>query len=161
MRYERLYRRSALSKVPEMVKKPLSTTNPLRPLSYDEELGCLGAHDIVKHFDKLPVKPKLCIVGEPTSMKAITGHKGICDYDCIVHGKEAHSSLRALCRERGRERGGTGGLYEVRRAAHGELKALTINNSTRPSRQSTPVYHERRHGGEYRAEPLRVFFRNP
>ncbi len=82
----------ALSKVPEMVKKPLAT--PIHfALSYDEELGCLGAHDIVKHFDTLPVKPKLCIVGEPTSMKAITGHKGICDYDCVVHGKEAHSSL--------------------------------------------------------------------
>jgi acetylornithine deacetylase len=82
----------ALSKVPEMVKKPLAS--PIHfALSYDEELGCLGAHDIVKHFDKLPVKPKLCIVGEPTGMKAITGHKGICDYDCIVHGKEAHSSL--------------------------------------------------------------------
>ncbi len=81
-----------LSKVPEMVKKPL--TVPIHfALSYDEELGCLGAHDIVKHFDKLPVKPKLCIVGEPTSMKAITGHKGICDFNCTVHGKESHSSL--------------------------------------------------------------------
>lgn len=82
----------ALSKVPEMVKKPLTT--PIHfALSYDEELGCLGAHDIVKHLDKLPVKPKLCIVGEPTSMKAITGHKGICDFNCTVRGKESHSSL--------------------------------------------------------------------
>ena len=82
----------ALSKVPEMVKKPL--TMPIHfALSYDEELGCIGARDIVKHFDGMPVKPKLCVVGEPTSMKAITGHKGICDFDCIVHGKESHSSL--------------------------------------------------------------------
>jgi len=82
----------ALSKVPEMIRQPLTT--PIHfALSYDEELGCIGAHDIVKHLDKLPVKPKLCIVGEPTSMKAITGHKGICDFNCIVHGKEAHSSL--------------------------------------------------------------------
>jgi acetylornithine deacetylase len=82
----------ALSKVPEMVRKNLAT--PIHfALSYDEELGCLGAHDIVKHLDKLPVKPKLCIVGEPTGMKAITGHKGICDFKCLVHGKESHSSL--------------------------------------------------------------------
>lgn len=82
----------ALAKVPEMVKKPLAA--PIHfALSYDEEVGCIGARDIVKHLDKLPVKPRLCVVGEPTSMKAITGHKGICDLHCIVHGKEIHSSL--------------------------------------------------------------------
>lgn len=82
----------ALSKVPAMTKRTLAT--PIHfALSYDEEVGCLGAHDIVKHIGKLPVQPKLCIVGEPTSMKAITGHKGICAFDCVVHGKEAHSSL--------------------------------------------------------------------
>ncbi len=81
-----------LSKVPEMTAQPLKT--PLHfALSYDEELGCLGAHDIAKHLDHLPVRPKLCIVGEPTEMKAITGHKGICDFECTVRGKEAHSSL--------------------------------------------------------------------
>lgn len=82
----------ALSKLPEMLRKPL--TAPIHfALSYDEEVGCLGAHDIVKHLGTLPVQPKLCIVGEPTSMKAITGHKGITAFDCVVHGKEAHSSL--------------------------------------------------------------------
>jgi acetylornithine deacetylase len=82
----------ALSRVPFIVKRPLAT--PIHfAFSYDEELGCLGAHDIVKHLAKLKVMPKLCIVGEPTSMKAITGHKGICDFRCTVHGKEAHSSL--------------------------------------------------------------------
>jgi acetylornithine deacetylase len=82
----------ALAKVPEMVKHQLAT--PLHfALSYDEEVGCLGAKDLAQHFDRMPVKPKLCIVGEPTDMKAITGHKGICQYDCAVHGKESHSSL--------------------------------------------------------------------
>ncbi len=82
----------ALAKVPEMIRQPLAT--PIHfALSYDEEIGCLGAHDIARHLEKLPVKPKLCVVGEPTGMKAITGHKGICDFDCVVHGKEAHSSL--------------------------------------------------------------------
>lgn len=82
----------ALAKVPDIVKKAVRTPIHLA-FSYDEELGCLGAHDLVDHLAKIPVRPKLCIVGEPTSMKAITGHKGICDYDCTVHGKEAHSSL--------------------------------------------------------------------
>lgn len=82
----------ALAKVPQMTEKSLGM--PIHfALSYDEEVGCLGAHDIAKHFEKMPVKPKLCVVGEPTGMKAIIGHKGICDVDCTVHGKEAHSSL--------------------------------------------------------------------
>lgn len=82
----------ALSKLPEMVRKPLQS--PIHfALSYDEELGCLGAHSLAEYIGKMPVKPKLCVVGEPTLMKTITGHKGICDLECTVHGKESHSSL--------------------------------------------------------------------
>lgn len=82
----------ALAKLPEMLKKPLSA--PIHfALSYDEELGCLGAHSLADHIANVPVKPNLCVVGEPTMMKPITGHKGICDFRCIVHGKESHSSL--------------------------------------------------------------------
>lgn len=83
---------AALAHVPRMVEKPLNA--PIHfALSYDEELGCLGAHSLAAHIANAPVKPKLCIVGEPTGMSPITGHKGICDFDCAVHGKEAHSSL--------------------------------------------------------------------
>ncbi len=82
----------ALAKLPEMVKKPLQA--PVHfAFSYDEELGCLGAHSLAEYIGKMPVKPKLCVVGEPTLMKTITGHKGICDLECTVHGKESHSSL--------------------------------------------------------------------
>lgn len=82
----------ALSRVPSMLGRKLR--NPVHfALSYDEEVGCLGAHDLAAHIGSMQVKPSLCIVGEPTGMKPITGHKGICDFDCVVHGKEAHSSL--------------------------------------------------------------------
>lgn len=82
----------ALAKLPEMVKRPLNA--PVHfALSYDEELGCLGAHSLADHVAKAAVRPRLCIVGEPTMMKPITGHKGICDFRCTVHGKESHSSL--------------------------------------------------------------------
>lgn len=82
----------ALSRLPQMMKKNLKT--PIHfAFSYDEEVGCLGAHDMVKHIETLAVKPNLCIIGEPTSMKAITGHKGNCSFHCTVHGKESHSSL--------------------------------------------------------------------
>lgn len=82
----------ALSLVPSFVERPLSAPIHLA-LSYDEELGCLGAHSLVEHVVDSAVMPKMCIVGEPTGMKPITGHKGICDYECTVHGKEMHSSL--------------------------------------------------------------------
>jgi acetylornithine deacetylase len=82
----------ALAKLPEMVKKPLKS--PIHfAFSYDEEVGCIGAHSLVDLIAGLPAKPRLCVVGEPTSMKPITGHKGICDVECTVHGKESHSSL--------------------------------------------------------------------
>ena len=82
----------ALAKVPLMREKKLKA--PVHfALSYDEEVGCLGAHSLADVVASLNIKPKLCIVGEPTSMKVITGHKGICDFRCTVHGKEAHSSL--------------------------------------------------------------------
>lgn len=82
----------ALAKVPQMVKMDLK--EPVHfALSYDEELGCIGAHSLADHIANAAVKPKMCIVGEPTMMKPITGHKGICDMRCTIHGKESHSSL--------------------------------------------------------------------
>jgi acetylornithine deacetylase len=82
----------ALAKVPDILALKLPYPVHLA-FSYDEEVGCLGAYDLAAHLSALPIKPALCLVGEPTLMKPITGHKGICDYDCVVRGKEAHSSL--------------------------------------------------------------------
>ena len=64
--------------------------------SYDEEVGCLGAPAMIEEMAaKLP-KPALAIIGEPTMMKPITGHKGICVHEVEVLGHEAHSSLTHL-----------------------------------------------------------------
>lgn len=61
--------------------------------SYDEELGCLGAPSMIAAVkDTLP-KPAAVIVGEPTSMRVATQHKGICALRTRVTGIEAHSSL--------------------------------------------------------------------
>ena len=67
-------------------------------LSYDEEVGCLGAVDIAEHFraraeTKGGALPRACIVGEPTSMRVIAAHKSINLVDLVFHGKAAHSSL--------------------------------------------------------------------
>lgn len=61
--------------------------------SYDEEIGCLGAPAMIDEMAQLGQKPGAVIVGEPTSMKVISAHKGIRTFWVEVIGREAHSSL--------------------------------------------------------------------
>ena len=60
-------------------------------LSYDEETGCIGAPDLIAAMAGLP-RASDVIVGEPTMMKAVTGHKGGVSFDVHMHGFEVHSS---------------------------------------------------------------------
>jgi len=78
--------------VPEMVRRPLKAPLHLA-ISYDEEVGCMGVRSLVDRLAGMAVKPALCIVGEPTSMKVIIGHKGGRAYRVRITGKAAHSSL--------------------------------------------------------------------
>jgi acetylornithine deacetylase len=65
-------------------------------VSYDEEVGCAGVRPLIARLgEDLPL-PRAVIVGEPTSMQVIDGHKRIDVYRTEVTGKEAHSSLPAL-----------------------------------------------------------------
>ena len=61
-------------------------------LSYDEETGCLGAPVMLARLAETGRKPKVCIVGEPTSMKVIEGHKGCHEYTTRFRGLEGHGS---------------------------------------------------------------------
>ena len=61
--------------------------------SYDEEVGCLGAPDLIAHLTRTLPKAEAAIIGEPTSMKVVSGHKSIRSFLVEVEGKEAHSSL--------------------------------------------------------------------
>ena len=64
--------------------------------SYDEEVGCLGAPDMIRKLvEELP-RPLAVVVGEPTDMVAVSGHKGISTFRVVVSGREAHSSLTHL-----------------------------------------------------------------
>jgi acetylornithine deacetylase len=62
-------------------------------LSYDEELGCLGTPNLIELISKSGIAISNCIVGEPTSMRPVVGHKGSAAYRCCVRGKEAHAAL--------------------------------------------------------------------
>ncbi|MBY4897591.1 acetylornithine deacetylase [Cupriavidus sp. AU9028] len=62
-------------------------------LSFDEEIGCMGAPYMLTELRERGIQPAGCIVGEPTSMRVIVAHKGINAYRCCVKGHAAHSSL--------------------------------------------------------------------
>jgi acetylornithine deacetylase len=81
----------ALALVPDMVKKNLK--RPIHfALSYDEEIGCVGAPSLIERLSIAAAKPSAVIVGEPTSMQPIVAHKGIAALRTTVIGHEAHSS---------------------------------------------------------------------
>jgi acetylornithine deacetylase len=61
--------------------------------SYDEEIGCLGAPSLIEAIGRVAPKPACAIIGEPTSMKVVSAHKGIRSFVVEVTGREAHSSL--------------------------------------------------------------------
>lgn len=81
-----------LAKLPTALKRGLETPLHLA-FSYDEEIGCLGVRPMIDMINGLPIKPRMAIIGEPTSMQVITGHKGKRSYNVHVRGLEAHSSL--------------------------------------------------------------------
>ncbi|WP_421695768.1 acetylornithine deacetylase [Aestuariivirga sp.] len=64
--------------------------------SYDEEIGCVGVRRLLDLLKVAPVKPRLCVVGEPTLMQAVTAHKGKLGFRVTAHGLEAHSSLAPI-----------------------------------------------------------------
>ena len=62
-------------------------------LSYDEEIGCVGVRSLIDMLASAPVRPRMCIVGEPTGMRVATGHKGKTAVEATCIGAEAHSAL--------------------------------------------------------------------
>ncbi|HEX7782327.1 MAG TPA: acetylornithine deacetylase [Sphingobium sp.] len=64
--------------------------------SYDEEIGCLGAPHMIREIATQIPRPAGVIVGEPTNMEVVGGHKGITTHVVTVIGHEAHSSLTHL-----------------------------------------------------------------
>ena len=79
----------------------VETEAPLvRPIhlafSYDEEVGCLGAPSMIAELVRVLPPPAAVIVGEPTDMVVVSGHKGISTWTVTVTGHEAHSSLTHL-----------------------------------------------------------------
>ncbi|MER7070439.1 acetylornithine deacetylase [Terrabacter sp. NPDC000476] len=82
---------SVLTALPQLAATDLREPVHLA-LSYDEEVGCVGAVSLVDEIVRRDLRPRACIVGEPTSMRVIRGHKALTLVRVAFHGVAAHSS---------------------------------------------------------------------
>lgn len=81
----------ALALVPEMLAAGLKRPVHIA-LSYDEEVGCIGARHLIDAMAAAGLKPAAVIVGEPSMMQVVTGHKGGTRMKTTVRGHAVHSS---------------------------------------------------------------------
>jgi acetylornithine deacetylase len=82
---------SVLAAVPAFIAADLKTPIHLA-FSYDEEVGCLGVRPMLEELAKRAHKPLLCLIGEPTELKPVLGHKGKLAMRCCVKGAACHSA---------------------------------------------------------------------
>ena len=85
----------AIAAMIRAVRQPLKVPLHLA-LSYDEEIGCIGVRSLIDMLHASPVKPAMCIVGEPTGMQVATGHKGKIALRATCVGREGHSALAPM-----------------------------------------------------------------
>lgn len=83
----------SLAAMAQAARRPLA--RPLQnAVSYDEEVGCTGAPPMIAHMAAHGMPRASCvIVGEPSMMQVVTGHKGGQGFVIHVRGYEVHSSL--------------------------------------------------------------------
>lgn len=64
--------------------------------THDEETGCVGAQALARWLQEHGIRPALAIIGEPTMLQVIEGHKGCCEYTTHFHGRAGHGSMPDL-----------------------------------------------------------------
>ena len=85
---------AALAMAPQFAEAELA--RPLHfALTYDEEIGCFGARALVKEIANAGIRPAVAIIGEPSGMGVIEGHKGCYEYTTEFTGLEGHGSQPA------------------------------------------------------------------
>ena len=82
----------ALRAAAEAAKRQLRTPLWLA-FSHDEEIGCIGVRRLIEVMRDGDLRPQLCIIGEPTSMKIATGHKGKTALRAECRGRAAHTAF--------------------------------------------------------------------
>jgi len=86
---------SAIKVLCDASNKKLKTPIHLA-LSFDEEIGCIGVRSLIDMLKESPIKPQMCIVGEPTLLAVASGHKGKIALRTTCKGVEGHSALAPL-----------------------------------------------------------------
>ena len=82
----------AMNLLRERIASPPS--EPLQLLlTCNEEVGTLGAAAFAKSWPRERSLPRRCLVGEPTSMRVVRGHKGHLTITVTLHGIAAHSGF--------------------------------------------------------------------
>jgi len=82
---------AVLAAVPTLAGLPLARPIHLA-FSYDEEVGCRGVPHLIARLPDLCAKPLGVIVGEPSGMRAVRGHKGKAAARVTINGRSGHSS---------------------------------------------------------------------
>jgi len=86
---------ATLAMAPEFAKT--ATKKPIHfAFTHDEETGCIGARSLVKDLVQRGIQPGIVIIGEPTDMRVIEGHKGCFEYTTQFTGLEGHGSAPEL-----------------------------------------------------------------
>ncbi len=116
----------------------------LLAVSTDEEIGCIGARDLLPVVASLERRPRACVVGEPTGMRLVAAHKGKLALRATLHGAARHSSEAPLAdnavehaaelvlalRDRGRELAGSGRRDERFAIPHSTVSVGPIHGGT-------------------------------
>jgi acetylornithine deacetylase len=80
-----------IAAMPAFARAPLK--RPIQLLiSYDEEVGCRGVRSALARMAAETIRPRLCLIGEPTGMRPVLGHKGKLAMRCEVQGHACHSA---------------------------------------------------------------------
>jgi acetylornithine deacetylase len=86
---------TVLAAVPDFKRRKLRTPIHLA-FSYDEEIGCIGVRPLLAKLGGTLPRPRMVIVGEPTSMQVVDAHKGPVRWQVDIKGRAAHSSMATL-----------------------------------------------------------------
>jgi acetylornithine deacetylase len=89
------YLACVLAMVPDLRARILATPVHIA-FSYDEEVGCTGVRPMIAEFGASLPRPRMVLVGEPTSMAVVDAHKGPMRWTVRLAGKAAHSSMPHL-----------------------------------------------------------------
>jgi acetylornithine deacetylase len=82
---------AALAVVPALAE--LRLVRPIHlAFSYDEEAGCRGVPHLIARLPDLCAMPLGAIIGEPSGLRAVRGHKGKAAARVTVKGRSGHSS---------------------------------------------------------------------